>query len=491
MTEQSLALPPLHRAWPLIVVLMLLATTTPFIPTIYRDAFDDYFAWGDFLGNVALFIPLGLVIGHWRVLLAMILIVGLSIAVETLQLWLPRTSAYWDLLANALGGACGYGLARIWHSWSGHDRSRRRLLTFTILATRWVVPVLVVLSLWWLHRGVVGRRSSAFTDWEPMSCVLGNEVGVDRTWDGTLQSLEIYDVSIRSPEHAEHLGVTHSSAEPVFQLHADLSQPHGYRMSWRFKGEIEPTVFNDPLPHGITTTSEGLKFDRARWTLPSTLGEQFLRHFNGRHDLSIVAHITPGRQLRKTQGRIFSMSTGADFRCFSIGQFDQRLVYRVRTPANGWNGRAPQIVTREPVLDPSRVQRVICSYDPHWMRAWVDNQLVEQHLVPALIRPNAIGRGLPAVIALLCALSALGAWGWFLSRSYLLPYVAAVAGFVPYASAKLLHLDRHFPRLPGLFAIPAVLTVLCALYYLRAWRTRSGTALRSQISPNHDSTFNP
>lgn len=63
--------------------------------------------------NIALFVPLGVVLGYWwpgrwRIVW---FAVALSVGVETVQLWLPeRLSDIVDVLTNSTGAAIGFAL---------------------------------------------------------------------------------------------------------------------------------------------------------------------------------------------------------------------------------------------------------------------------------------------------------------------------------------------------------------------------------------------
>ncbi len=70
--------------------------------------------WIEFIANVALFVPLGVVLSLIlrRPVLGLVLAIGVSIAVELAQLLLPgRVPSMRDVLANALGAAVGGAIA--------------------------------------------------------------------------------------------------------------------------------------------------------------------------------------------------------------------------------------------------------------------------------------------------------------------------------------------------------------------------------------------
>ncbi len=92
---------------------------------VFRQTWDEVFQNGNpayffinFLGNILVFVPLGLMTPllwerfrrFWKVLL---LGAGVSLGIETLQLLLPRGTDVDDVWLNTLGAALGYGLWRL------------------------------------------------------------------------------------------------------------------------------------------------------------------------------------------------------------------------------------------------------------------------------------------------------------------------------------------------------------------------------------------
>src|SRR5215212_2152530 len=131
-----------------IILVILLLTLNPFylVPAIHVN-FTFYSSLDNFVANILLFLPVGF---FYRLATArrgaFLLGAGLSLSIETMQLFIPaRTSTVMDILANALGAGLGavlHGLVSTHLVITPNMMGRLRLETPLMGLTYLLIPLL-------------------------------------------------------------------------------------------------------------------------------------------------------------------------------------------------------------------------------------------------------------------------------------------------------------------------------------------------------------
>jgi glycopeptide antibiotics resistance protein len=281
---------------------------------------------------------------------------GLSYVLEVLQLFLPhRFPSLVDVLANGSGGGAGFLCF--------HLRKNRnvRFNLFLYLVAAFVGAALL-------------QRGTSLRNWDPtFPLLIGNEKTGTRPWEGDIHHLYIADKAISGREALQI--VQHGN---VSSLLTD-SLLASYRFT-KAGGHVDDEIgllpdlrWQGKLPKLVT--ADWTFFGANRWLetdgSASILVERIRK--SSRFTLGIVL-----RTRDTTQGgpaRIVSLSTDLHVRNFTLGQRQNDLVFRFRTPvtaaSNG--GNAPFVVPG--VFAHKNLQHLILTYNGAQFILYVDGVL--------------------------------------------------------------------------------------------------------------------
>lgn len=452
-----------RNPWAPLYAVLLLAGTV--VPVHFRTAPHPFshrpFA-DDVLANIVLFAPFGLLLRRlplWTVLPAAS---AISFGIELFQQWTWRSPGTPDIAANVLGAWLGARPPRPLRRLAGLLRERRRALLRGLVA----VPPAIILGGWLLAGA---RPGGGFENWEPMPLLVGNERDADRPFEGRISGIQIFD-RVVAPGDASFDGepAPGDRGGPVLFLRVDGGLVLGLQDEAGAR-----SLHAVDLPPRFRIEDGALRCDGGRLELPGPAAARLFEALRRGDALSVAARIDPDPAPGRRQSRIVTMSAGAEERCFTLGLRDGRIVFRVRSPASGPNGRFPQILGGRP-LPGGGPRTILCTYDRHRMRAYVDGTLAESLVLGALIPSKAIGHGLPLLFAVACASSALAAGAAVKSRARL--PLAALLALAAFLLLKGLEVDRHYPPLPLHFGLPSLLATLAALRTVATGGVDSGSA---------------
>jgi VanZ family protein len=300
---------------------------------------NEPFRSGDFLANVALYLPLGFALRRHRFATMLIVGLALSAAVELSQIWMfGRFSSLFDCGANTLGTVLGQTLARA--------LAARTTSTFETLAVRRLaIPALAAAVA--VPAVTLPTAPSHLLNWKPeFALSLGNEQTGDRPWHGTIAELVLVPAAI-SVQAARQLGNT-----PIESFDS------------RFGG-AEVVV---PVAASITLTG-GPPVQIAR-----DVAERFAREAMARNAFSVIARVESAAVDQFGPARIITFSANPFNRNFDLGQEGSRVIFRVRTPTAGPDANYWRAETSA-VLEGGREYLLTAIYDGEIARIFVDGSL--------------------------------------------------------------------------------------------------------------------
>jgi glycopeptide antibiotics resistance protein len=353
----------------------------------------------DFILNIPLFIPLGVLLycrlianrnKALAILLAAFIGASTSLLIEILQLFFYRNPSAFDVLANTLGAGSGALAAGLWpnrlsgvagHYWRRLDNAGAVSATAVLFGA---VPF--VLS--------VVQHVAPFGVWNPrFTFQLGNEATLDRPWLGTIHFVALYNQALSSEEISNNYyqGLT------------------GTRLR---EGLVSLYTFNEG-EGGIVHDSSGveppldLSFERTgrvRW-LDSVNGLEFIgpailqsgeparklaAAVRATGQLAVEAWVTPSSAIQDGPARIVSFSRDPDARNFTLGQRGSEIEFRLRTPVTGRNGSLFTLATSDRLVA-LEIAHIVATYKDGVERLYVNGRAQPRSL--SLMSEGMIGFG--------------------------------------------------------------------------------------------------
>ena len=391
------------------------------IKEFFRNASDLF----DVSGNTVLFMPLGYGLSQWLnpkrfpLFRKLIVIVGLSFAltftIESLQLFLPdRSTSAIDIATNTLGGTLGgtYGLL----GWQRHFIS-----IGTWLKKCWSQPksITIALVIWiTLMFSITWKLSTMMhlNDWDPQfNLVVGNEATGDRGWLGQVKSFSIADRALSEPEINQFLQSSQFPKLDSAIADYDLTGNAPYADRSRLvlppleKQSIETDTNqnqNQNQSQKEKYSNHGAKADHqenpiiAPWyrtNQPPTTLTEAIRKTSA---FTLATTFETSSLQQSGPARIISLSLDSFQRNVTLGQQDNQLIARIRTPATGSNG-AFLAVGSEKKLELNRLHRAILTYQNATISLHLDQtqpsyvDLRPEITFFRLVFPTIRGQGLP------------------------------------------------------------------------------------------------
>ncbi len=334
----------------------------------------------DFIGNILLFLPFGFGLTGWvrnpsfgvfTSAIAIVLIsLGLSLSVESLQVFLPsRSPTLSDLLANSLGGLAGWSIFQLW---------RATILGYTATILEKIYQSLSARSLASLFVGYLAimmllsiptPQGSDLSNWDTsFPLVVGNEATGDRDWKGYISQFWMSDRALSlteveqaffNPQFPETLG---NSRLADYQF----SEPGNYRDR---AGNLPDLIWKGQSVKYYKP--EVASFNSRQWLKtpePATGLSQRIRQSS---QFSLGVTLATAQLIQTGPARIISVSQNPFQRNFTLGQELNHLSIRLRTPRTGENGRKPAIAIPKVFRD-MQFHQIIITYDGSQFASYID-----------------------------------------------------------------------------------------------------------------------
>jgi hypothetical protein len=349
----------------LLIPSIALIVATTMIPVGFHYPSTSYIEYGfnlsDFINNVVLYLALGVALSGSSLTRAFFVGLCLSVSAELLQLgYINRIPSPFDVLGNTCGAVAGYlGLA-FWHRVKGYYPK-------SIPIHRALVAMAIPVSL--IGTLILVRHTvpSDFSNWSPSyHLAIGGELTGRTPWKGTIFRIDIYPCALDEsqvdnlahgiPSVDQANGVSGSCGSPILELHPSASTE---------------TPYGSPL---LSRQDELRLYD--------TLTKQ--------NKLTLLVWLRSSSLVQRGPARIVTYSRDASSRNFTLGQIDNTLTFRLRTPASGGNGTDPALYSG-PILSFDRDTFVAAVYDGRMSRLYVDGKCVAQANLAAR-RPRLPGR---------------------------------------------------------------------------------------------------
>jgi hypothetical protein len=296
----------------------------------------------DILFNILLYLPLGIALGGAG--FARCVLSGFLVSTGA-EIWqfccVNRMPSPVDVVSNTAGTLLGFLLIRLAANvvrWNGRSVLIPRGLAMAAIP----VAVLGIVLL------TAHREKADFSNWDSsFSLAVGDELTGGRAWQGTMSRLLIYAAAL--PQ------------EQIEQL--------GKEQDGRAEGP-------KPAYQWMPENGEGQMKGR-RILLNGEQAKSLFGKLTAGSDLSVVVWMRPENVTQGGPARIVTYSQDSFSRNFTLGQAGKSLVFRLRTPASGWNGTAPATHTGA-VLAAKQDYVVAAVYDGTTSRIYVNGIAVGQ-----------------------------------------------------------------------------------------------------------------
>lgn len=377
------------------IFIIVFATLFPFnFSRLEGGSLRDFFGnfkhsshLGDKVKNVFLFIPFGFsltcLLQKWRlsslgqIVLVTVFSFLLSFTVETLQIFLPsRETSPADLVTNSLGGFVGYLCFCIWKNKivnyviSLVEKYKSRL-GFQIIAITFlgylVTAILLALPL---------QNANNLSNWDlSYPLILGNERTGDRPWEGYISEVAFADKAFSSAE------IERVFADRNWWQNIELPLIGNYQLeSQNYSdrtGNLPSLSWRGQLPIKIIADNRGVLLSDRQWLqtdAPVNLLNQRLQETS---QFTIVTTFASAKLQQQGPARIISISDTIGKRNFTLGQQDNNLNLRLRTPINGVNAQYLNTSVFN-VLNDTEPHRIVVTYANSDFHVYLDN-LQNQH----------------------------------------------------------------------------------------------------------------
>lgn len=384
-------------AWfPLYLLLLFGATLSPLwihcAP--HSWSFRGFFPI-DLIGNILLFVPLGIAFRSRPALAVACLAVFASGGIELLQRWLPRLPSPLDVVTNLIGAMLGRWL----------PLPRVPTIDHRLLAVG--LGLLSLASLAASLASLALRQASDFSNWDAYPLMIGNEFTRDRPWFGMIEEVAIYDRALDRDEIEEpdegRLARGWREGGPILSLrfrdpaHGHLDGPSGR----------DPLSPHPPADVPMHLRSDGLSTRGGLWVLPDKAARHVRERLTESGAFSLHARIRADDLSARGPARIVSLSADTSNRNFTLGQDERELVLRIRTPGTGPNGHFEAQTADSPLgQNPIDVWGI---FDGQVASIFVDRICrADQHLAMRAA-PELIGVSIVTTIIVVTALSGLAA----------------------------------------------------------------------------------
>lgn len=356
--------------------------TIPEIIQTFDDEFVAYFSAKDVLRNVILFMPIGfglagilLKIGCNKVVVFFFTLftgVLFSTGIEFLQIFsISRFPTFYDVLANSVGAGLGTIIFIRWgnmsyQSWLNLSHWLDNKLSFRSLFTAYMLFVFTLLSL-----TIYLQRQLSFNNWTTnFPLILGNEYTENRSWNGFLTDVYLFDEALG----VEDLEILLSGKRPYSIQNRDLIASYNF---------TDNEASNFPAIEWVGTPalgreSEGALFSQGQWLVSEEGGRLISRHLRETNEFTVGLIGAPINIEQRGPARIVSISASFVQRNLTIGQSNNDLNLRIRTPFSDENGRYPEFVFPDVFVD-NNLQYIIITYTGSSIHLFINN--VDNHYV--------------------------------------------------------------------------------------------------------------
>lgn len=345
----------------------------------------------DFLYNIILFIPLGFVCGAWlmhfkgiKAITATILVLGISLSfsttIEILQIFLAdRFSTKSDILANSLGGILGC-LSFFWVDLTVMLARSKKVLKpkhlMLSFLTYFAITICITIPL---------SQATTLSNWnKEFPLILGNEATGDRPWRGHIAQLSIFDRAFTPRDIRRFFATDFPSTFDKDSLLA----------SYQLSGGGDYKDITNQMPalvwQGQSSLAEkeqqrdnDVYVNSSHWLTTPVAPTLMNENIRQTGQFTICTTVAANELKQTGPARIISLSSDPFHRNFTLGQQEEDLIFRLRTPLMGENGNNFELLIPG-IFSDTNYHHLVISYDNSIVKIYIDeaNNFYSWQLAP-------------------------------------------------------------------------------------------------------------
>jgi len=263
--------------------------------------------------------------------LALVLAIGalFSYCIEFFQIYIPPRDSRWeDVFTNGSGSVAGFVLYEILGKRLLDWMSNFESWLESFLTPRRTFVVLLIYFALWFAASYRLQKTTRLGDWRSDALlVVGNDASGKFPWKGTVDSVQIWDLALRSEvAQLQSAGQATDTADPGLLADYDFSAGPPFRNQRQISSEL------DWSPSTPSTSAAGLLLlDGTSWLTSRVAVPDLIANLEKTNQFTLRVLCTPA-QGAGGDGRIISISEPSGFSDLTLRQEDSSLTFWFRNP---------------------------------------------------------------------------------------------------------------------------------------------------------------
>lgn len=370
------------------ILIILIATLYPFkfsFPdgfsvNVFLASFNNASSFQDQVNNVLLFMPLGFYTANFwqrlrvrlilQIMIVLLLSAGLSLTVETLQVFLPsRSPTPADIFNNTWGGCLGFLCFYFWNYQKLNNTIPKIKSSSLRLANLNNVGLMIGYFSFILMMSLLWQSTTNLSNWDlNYPLVLGNELTGNRNWQGYISQVYITDTALSNSQAKQGL------KDPNFFANLGNSLLANYQLSGKCCYQDKTGNLPELLWQGKaikTEVNQGVFFSSNQWLKTPTSVQKLSQRISQTSEFTLSAILATDNIQQTGYARIISISENSLRRNLTISQQGDSLELRLRTPLTGENGSDIQLMIPN-VFKNKEFHQIIITYSRGRIKFYID-----------------------------------------------------------------------------------------------------------------------
>ncbi len=391
----------MHRRWWSYVlaiaslIVIAIATIYPFNFVVPQDLslqnifgeFDRSSNLKDYANNIILFIPWGFSLA-WILprkkltyigilILAIIASFGISLTVETTQLFLPRRiSNFTDVATNTIGGGLGafiyWGRNPVINFLEALISNHLHRLTPKSVGLVFVGYFVFIYSI--VFSLLINVNLSNWDNDFPL--IIGNETTGDRPWLGKINQLHISDRALSLTEINAAFDVREvfwlkSGNSVASYLFSEIFNRQDSDFANIFDNKPRLVWQQQSSSKSVRDNNQSITVNSDRWLKTPKSASIIIKKLRKKNQFTISAMVASNKIEQSDYPRIISISGNPYYRNITISQDRKNLILRLRTPVTGENGNEPELLIPN-IFNDLKFHHLILTFDADKLDVYID-----------------------------------------------------------------------------------------------------------------------